>query len=190
MHYHPQFINFWSAGRARLNQDKVWEPKEGAGCMRDVCVPDEPLMLGKPVKPKTTLFASWTEAHLCLSPAAQAVRCLLTKDNSTALVSDNNRLKTPQKGDATTKGILPRPVPTFSEENREPIPGSLLADLQQFFTGKLYVLVYQLKLPAEELLWLALSWHVSTERCRCGGNSVKQPAHVNCLSLAIRTSQA
>ncbi|XDV32288.1 hypothetical protein PO909_003146 [Leuciscus waleckii] len=66
--------------------------------------------------------------------------------------------------------ILPRPVPTFSEENREPIPGSLLADLQQFFTGKLYVLVYQLKLPAEELLWLALSWHVSTERCRCGGD--------------------
>lgn len=33
----------------------------------------------------------------------------------------------------------------------------LLADLQQFFTGKLYVLMYQLKLPAEELLWLALS---------------------------------
>lgn len=32
-----------------------------------------------------------------------------------------------------------------------------LADLQQFFTGKLYVLMYQLKLPAEELLWLALS---------------------------------
>lgn len=38
-----------------------------------------------------------------------------------------------------------------------------LADLQQFFTGKLYVLVYQLKLPAEELLWLALSWHISTQ---------------------------
>lgn len=33
----------------------------------------------------------------------------------------------------------------------------LLADLQQFFTGKLYVLMYQLKLPAEELLWSALS---------------------------------
>lgn len=32
-----------------------------------------------------------------------------------------------------------------------------LADLQQFFTGKLYVLMYQLKLPAEELLWSALS---------------------------------
>lgn len=31
-----------------------------------------------------------------------------------------------------------------------------LADLQQFFTGKLYVLMYQLKLPAEELLWLAI----------------------------------
>lgn len=30
MHYHPQFINFWSAGRARLNQYKVWEPKEGS----------------------------------------------------------------------------------------------------------------------------------------------------------------
>lgn len=35
--------------------------------------------------------------------------------------------------------------------------GCSLADPQQFFTGKLYVLVYQLKLPAEELLWLALS---------------------------------
>lgn len=33
-----------------------------------------------------------------------------------------------------------------------------LADLQQFFTGKLYVLIYQLKLPAEELLWSALSF--------------------------------
>lgn len=32
-----------------------------------------------------------------------------------------------------------------------------LADLQQFFTGKLYVLMYQLKLPAEELLWSAIS---------------------------------
>lgn len=32
-----------------------------------------------------------------------------------------------------------------------------LADLQQFFTGKLYVLVQPLKLPAEELLWSALS---------------------------------
>lgn len=35
--------------------------------------------------------------------------------------------------------------------------GCSLADLQQFFTGKLYVLMYQLKLPAEELLWSALS---------------------------------
>lgn len=35
--------------------------------------------------------------------------------------------------------------------------GRSLADLQQFFTGKLYVLVQQLKLPAEELLWSALS---------------------------------
>ncbi len=59
--------------------------------------------------------------------------------------------------------ILPRPILTFSAEYREQTPGSPLADLQQFFTGKLYVLVYQLKLPAEELLWLALSWHVSTE---------------------------
>ncbi|KAF3847793.1 hypothetical protein F7725_020821, partial [Dissostichus mawsoni] len=32
-----------------------------------------------------------------------------------------------------------------------------MADLQQFFTGKLYVLMYQLKLPAEELLWSALN---------------------------------
>ncbi|KAJ8275505.1 hypothetical protein COCON_G00072570, partial [Conger conger] len=35
---------------------------------------------------------------------------------------------------------------------------ALLADLQQFFTGKLYVPVSQLKLPAEELLWSALSY--------------------------------
>lgn len=34
--------------------------------------------------------------------------------------------------------------------------GSSLADLQQFFTGKLYVLMQQLKLPAEELLWSSL----------------------------------
>jgi len=32
-----------------------------------------------------------------------------------------------------------------------------VANLQQFFTGKLYVLMYQLKLPAEELLWSAIS---------------------------------
>lgn len=38
-----------------------------------------------------------------------------------------------------------------------PWNGRSLAGLQQFFTGKLYVLVQQLKLPAEELLWSALS---------------------------------
>lgn len=43
--------------------------------------------------------------------------------------------------------------------NVQCVTGCPLADPQQFFTGKLYVLVYQLKLPAEELLWLALSWH-------------------------------
>lgn len=31
-----------------------------------------------------------------------------------------------------------------------------MADTQQFFTGKLYVPVHMLKLPAEELLWSAL----------------------------------
>ena len=31
-----------------------------------------------------------------------------------------------------------------------------MADTQQFFTGKLYVPVHTLKLPAEELLWSAL----------------------------------
>lgn len=31
-----------------------------------------------------------------------------------------------------------------------------IADTQQFFTGKLYVPVHTLKLPAEELLWSAL----------------------------------
>ncbi|KAG7321912.1 hypothetical protein KOW79_014770 [Hemibagrus wyckioides] len=47
--------------------------------------------------------------------------------------------------------------------NVQLVSGCPLADPQQFFTGKLYVLVYQLKLPAEELLWLALSWHPSLE---------------------------
>lgn len=42
--------------------------------------------------------------------------------------------------------------------------GSSLADRQQFFTGKLYVLVQQLKLPAEELLWSALSCTQDDER--------------------------
>ncbi|KAF7700028.1 hypothetical protein HF521_002986 [Silurus meridionalis] len=49
---------------------------------------------------------------------------------------------------------------TWSVQSMSSCP---LADPQQFFTGKLYVLVYQLKLPAEELLWLALSWHPSLE---------------------------
>lgn len=39
----------------------------------------------------------------------------------------------------------------------------VLADLQQFFTGKLYVRVSQLKLPAEELLWSALSYDAREE---------------------------
>lgn len=34
--------------------------------------------------------------------------------------------------------------------------GPQMADARQFFTGKLYVPVHMLKLPAEELLWSAL----------------------------------
>lgn len=37
-----------------------------------------------------------------------------------------------------------------------PHPWPQMADTQQFFTGKLYVPVHMLKLPAEELLWSAL----------------------------------
>lgn len=37
-----------------------------------------------------------------------------------------------------------------------PHPRPWMADTQQFFTGKLYVPVHILKLPAEELLWSAL----------------------------------
>lgn len=55
------------------------------------------------------------------------------------------------------------------------VNGRSLADLQQFFTGKLYVLVQQLKLPAEELLWLALP---------CAGDlSV-------CLSYSVKPSES
>lgn len=35
-------------------------------------------------------------------------------------------------------------------------PWPRMADTQRFFTGKLYVPVHILKLPAEELLWSAL----------------------------------
>lgn len=53
------------------------------------------------------------------------------------------------------------PSPSVVIKSDQCLPWSPLADPQQFFTGKLYVHVYQLKLPAEELLWLALSWHPS-----------------------------
>ncbi len=43
-HCRSHFINFGLGGRARLHQDKVWESRGGAGCMHDVCVPDEPLV--------------------------------------------------------------------------------------------------------------------------------------------------
>lgn len=58
-----------------------------------------------------------------------------------------------------------------------------IADAQQFFTGKLYVPVHTLKLPAEELLWSALhqmtqveevdwEWERRKEARRCSVNSV------------------
>ncbi|KAI7800842.1 hypothetical protein IRJ41_013453 [Triplophysa rosa] len=75
-------------------------------------------------------------------------------------VSENRNLCVRERGMNLSSAIFwlsvqPRPIPPVEQTQR-----SLLADLQQFFTGKLYVVVYQLKLPAEELLWLALSWHI------------------------------
>lgn len=75
------------------------------------------------------------------------------------------RLGTPGSGDAgfprlppgtnwsTTNRMAFPQTPAASASRERPIS---MADLQQFFTGKLYVLVQQLKLPAEELLWSAL----------------------------------
>ena len=48
-----------------------------------------------------------------------------------------------------------------------PHPRPQMADTQQFFTGKLYVPVHMLKLPAEELLWSAL--HRMTQEEEAGG---------------------
>ncbi|KAL7831849.1 hypothetical protein AOLI_G00293970 [Acnodon oligacanthus] len=58
-------------------------------------------------------------------------------------------------------GVDKVPSPLMITMSEQCLPWCPMADPQQFFTGKLYVLVYQLKLPAEELLWLALSWHSS-----------------------------
>lgn len=44
-----------------------------------------------------------------------------------------------------------------------------MADTQQFFTGKLYVPVHMLKLPAEELLWSALPRMTQEEEADGGG---------------------
>ena len=44
-----------------------------------------------------------------------------------------------------------------------PRPWPQMADTQQFFTGKLYVGVHMLKLPAEELLWSALPRMIQQE---------------------------
>ena len=44
-----------------------------------------------------------------------------------------------------------------------------MADTQQFFTGKLYVPVHMLKLPAEELLWSALPRMTQEEEADVGG---------------------
>ncbi len=43
-HCRSYFIIFGLGGPARLHQDKVWESRGGAGCMCDVCVPEEPLV--------------------------------------------------------------------------------------------------------------------------------------------------
>lgn len=48
-------------------------------------------------------------------------------------------------------------VRSAEDEKRRRGEEEPLADPQQFFTGKLYVLMPQLKLPAEELLWSGLS---------------------------------
>lgn len=64
-----------------------------------------------------------------------------------------------------------------------------LADLQQFFTGKLYVLMYQLKLPAEELLWSALSCIEDPSIPRSDMRIMTQsnPLHENPVTYAARS---
>lgn len=49
------------------------------------------------------------------------------------------------------------------------LPRPLMADTQRFFTGKLYVLVHMLKLPAEELLWSALPQTTQEQEVEGGG---------------------
>lgn len=52
-----------------------------------------------------------------------------------------------------------------------PHPWPRMADTQQFFTGKLYVPVHMLKLPAEELLWSALPRMTQEEEADGGGRT-------------------
>lgn len=51
-----------------------------------------------------------------------------------------------------------------------------MADTQQFFTGKLYVPVHMLKLPAEELLWSALPRMTQEEEADGGGGCFTRSA--------------
>lgn len=58
-----------------------------------------------------------------------------------------------------------------------------MADTQQFFTGKLYVPVHMLKLPAEELLWSALPRMTQEEEADGGGGDVgKRTAGRRCFT--------
>lgn len=77
-----------------------------------------------------------------------------------------------------------------------------IADTQQFFTGKLYVPVHTLKLPAEELLWSALHHMTQVEEVhwerergkegrRCSVNSVStlefnDLQHLHSLNVYIK----
>ena len=59
-----------------------------------------------------------------------------------------------------------------------------MADTQQFFTGKLYVPVHMLKLPAEELLWSALPRMTQEEET--GGGGALRKAVFHTLSIQTR----
>lgn len=62
-----------------------------------------------------------------------------------------------------------------------------LADTRQFFTGKLYVPVHILKLPAEELLWSAQPRMTWEEEADGGGGRVKDWGRCCFTRLVFRT---
>lgn len=61
-----------------------------------------------------------------------------------------------------------------------------MADTQQFFTGKLYVPVHMLKLPAEELLWSALHRMTQEEEAGGGGGGKRTEGRRRFSRSAVR----